>query len=58
MHNVSSTNTAEIKAGDKLAQFIMYKVEYPAVELVDDAEELFRGTDSERGEGAFGSTGV
>lgn len=58
VHNTSSTNAAEIKAGDKLAQFIMYKVEYPAVELVDTAEELFAGTNSDRGEGAFGSTGV
>lgn len=56
MHNVSGTNNALIKAGDKIAQFVMYKVEYPAVEEVASAEELFAGAESERGEGAFGST--
>ena len=58
VHNVSSVNAAEIKAGDKIAQFIMYAVEYPAVDVVGSAEELFAGVESERGEGAFGSTGT
>jgi len=57
VHN-TSRNPAVIKAGDKLAQFVMYKVEYPAVEEVDTAEELFAGTVSERGEGWAGSTGT
>lgn len=57
VHNVSGTNNALVKAGDKIAQFVMYKVEYPAVEEAGSAEELFAGADSERGEGAFGSTG-
>jgi len=57
VHNVSR-NTAVIKAGDKIAQFVMYKVEYPVVETVGSVEELFAGTESERGSGAFGSTGT
>jgi len=58
VHNVSGRNNALVKAGDKIAQFVMYKVEYPAVEVVGSAEELFAGSGSERGEGAFGSTGT
>lgn len=57
VHNVSSTNACTVAAGDKIAQFVMYRVEYPAVEEVASAEELFAGSASERGEGAFGSTG-
>jgi len=57
VHN-TSRNPAVIKAGDKLAQFVMYKVEYPTVEIVNTAEELFAGTVSERGEGWAGSTGT
>ena len=57
VHNVSGRNNAMVKAGDKIAQFVMYRVEYPAVEVVGSAEELFAGSGSERGEGAFGSTG-
>ncbi len=58
VHNVSSTNTCAVTAGDKIAQFVMYKVEYPSVEIVSTAEELFRNAESDRGEGAFGSTGT
>lgn len=58
VHNVSSVNAAHVFPGDKIAQFVMYKVEYPAVELVDTEAELFAGAESERGEGAFGSTGT
>ena len=57
IHNVSSEKFAIIKAGDKIAQFVMYKVEYPTVEVVETAEKLFADTESERGDGAFGSTG-
>lgn len=55
VHNVSK-NPAIVKAGDKLAQFVMYRVEYPAVVETTSEEELFSGSVSERGEGAFGST--
>lgn len=57
VHNVSR-NPAVIKAGDKLAQFVMYKVEYPAVEVVQSEDELFKEKESERGSGWAGSTGV
>lgn len=57
VHNVSR-NPVIIKAGDKLAQFVMYKVEYPAVEIVQTADELFKDKTSDRGEGWAGSTGV
>lgn len=55
VHNVSK-NPAVIKAGDKLAQFVMYKVEFPGVVETSSEDELFAGFESERGEGAFGST--
>ena len=58
VHNVSSTNAAHIFAGDKIAQFVMYKVEYPTVEIIPNESELFADVKSERGEGAFGSTGI
>ena len=55
LHNVSKI-PAVVKAGDKIAQFVMYKTEYPDVEVVPE-NELFKAGESERGEGAFGSTG-
>lgn len=57
VHNTSRI-PAVIKAGDKLAQFVMYKVEYPAVKVVESEDVLFKDSVSERGSGAFGSTGV
>lgn len=57
IHNISK-NTAKISAGDKLAQFVMYKVEYPITEVVESEDILFNNTTSERGSGAFGSTGI
>ena len=58
VHNVSGANSAVVKAGDKIAQFVMYKVEYPEVEEMASEGELFAGSQSERGAGAFGSTGT
>lgn len=55
LHNTSKI-PAVVKAGDKIAQFVMYRTEYPDVEVVPESE-LFAGVESERGEGAFGSTG-
>ena len=46
-----------IKAGDKIAQFVMYPIECPGVELVESEDKLFSGVVTDRGEGAFGSTG-
>lgn len=58
VHNVSSVNAASIAAGEKIAQFLMYRIECPSVDVIDSEEELFDGVKSERGEGAFGSTGT
>lgn len=38
-----------------IAQFVMYKTEYPDVLEVPE-DELFKNVASARGEGAFGST--
>lgn len=57
VHN-TSRNPAVISAGDKIAQFVMYRTEYPHVVEAGSEEELFAGSGSERGEGAFGSTGM
>lgn len=57
VHN-TSRNPAVIKAGDKLAQFVMYKVEYPVAEIVSSEAELFADKqNSARGDGWAGSTG-
>jgi dUTP pyrophosphatase len=57
LHNTSK-NPATISAGDKIAQFVMYPIECPVVEIVPDENTLYAGVKSERGEGAFGSTGT
>lgn len=44
-----------LKAGMKIAQFILVPVFYDSIELVDSKEELFSEV-SERGDGGFGST--
>lgn len=54
LHNTSKI-PAVVKAGDKIAQFVMYKTEYPEVVEVPE-NELFKSGESVRGEGAFGST--
>lgn len=57
VHN-ASRNPAVVRAGDKLAQFVMYRVEYPAPVLAASEEALFAGKETERGEGWAGSTGT
>lgn len=42
----------EVKAGDRIAQLVIQKVEYAEFEIVDAL------TDTDRGDGGFGSTGV
>ena len=54
LHNVG-TCTVTIDAGEKIALALMYKIEVPAVEVVDE-QVLYSGVKSERGEGGFGST--
>lgn len=41
----------EVKAGDKIAQLVIHKIELPELELVDSLE------DTDRGDNGFGSTG-
>lgn len=41
-----------VKRGDRIAQLILEKIEYPEVQEVDEIDE------TERGAGGFGSTGV
>lgn len=48
--NVGSDEQAFV-AGDKIAQMLIQKVEQPKIEVVDEL------SDTERGEGGFGSTG-
>ena len=47
----TSGNEYEIKKGDRIAQFIIEKIEMLDVEVVDELPK------TERGEGGFGSTG-
>ena len=54
LHNVG-THTITIDAGEKIAQALMYKIEVPTIEVVDE-QVLYKGVKSERGEGGFGST--
>ena len=42
----------DIKKGQKIAQLLIQKVEHPEIEVVEELSETSRGT------GAFGSTGV
>lgn len=48
----TSHETQEFAAGDKVAQMLIQPVEQPELVEVDDLDE------TQRGEGAFGSTGV
>jgi dUTP pyrophosphatase len=46
-----SDSAFEVKSGDRIAQFICERIYYP------DLEEVKELTETERGEGGFGSTG-
>ncbi|CAI5717333.1 unnamed protein product [Peronospora destructor] len=47
-----SNNDFSVKCGDRVAQLILEKIEYPEILEVDEIEETVRGA------GGFGSTGV
>ena len=51
MFNHSETDF-EVKKGDRIAQLICEKIEYPEIEVMDALDETVRG------EGGFGSTGT
>jgi len=57
LHNVSNWKTAVLQPGDKIAQGILYPIETPTITEIETSEELFKGKNSERGEGGFGSSG-
>lgn len=44
--------------GEKIIQCVLLPVNYSEVEIVESEAELWEGKESERGEGAFGSTGL
>lgn len=57
IHIINAGNQPlEIKPGFKIAQFILVPVEYCTLEEVSSKEALFE-VESERGDGALGSTG-
>lgn len=56
LNNVSDKKIAVINPGDKIAQLVLYRCETPDIVEVATPVELFKGSNSERGEGGFGST--
>ena len=50
----SGKSTTLINPGQKLIQFILIKMNYEDIEVVESLDNV----ESERGEGGFGSTGV
>lgn len=55
--NVSNKPTS-LSPGEKIAQCLLIPVVYEPVEVVEDYKSLWDGKVTERGEGAFGSTGT
>ena len=53
----TSMNSVHIDFGQKIVQFILIPMFYDKVELIENEDDLF-DTESERGEGGFGSTGT
>ena len=47
-----------IEGGDKIIQCVLMPVNYDIVEVVESEEEMWKGEETERGDGGFGSTGV
>ena len=55
LHNIGH-EVQYIKEGQKIAQLVLVKIETPELEEVP-LDDLNKSTDSERGDGGFGSTG-
>lgn len=49
---------AEINPGEKLVQMVLLPVIHDVLEFVNTESELYPEGESERGDGAFGSTGI
>jgi len=58
LHNVSNKKVAVFNPNDKIAQFVLYKIDTPEVEEIATPVELFKNSNSERADGGFGSTGT
>jgi len=58
LHNVSNKKVAVFQPNDKICQAILYKIDMPEVGEIQTPAELFKGSDSERKESGFGSTGA
>jgi dUTP pyrophosphatase len=56
LHNISNVQK-KINPGDKIAQFLIYKIEAPSVVEISTSELEESHRNSSRGDGAFGSTG-
>jgi dUTP pyrophosphatase len=56
LHNISNS-PKKITVGDKIAQFLVYKIEAPRIEEITNTELEECHRNSSRGSGAFGSTG-
>jgi len=52
----TSTESVHVEAGEKLVQFLLIPVDHCGIEVVDK-DALFQ-SESQRGSGGFGSTGV
>jgi dUTP pyrophosphatase len=57
LHNVSNKKIAVLQPNDKMCQMVLYKIDTPEIEEVETPTELFKGIDSDRKDGGFGSTG-
>jgi dUTP pyrophosphatase len=58
LHNVSNKKVAVLQPNDKMCQMVLYKINTPEIEEVETPTELFKGNNSERQEGGFGSSGA
>jgi len=59
IHLIKATKgPIEVSPGDKIIQLVLSTVEYCDLDEVKSLEELSEGKYTERGEGAFGSTGT
>lgn len=56
LHNIGET-VQKLSPGDKIVQGIILPVNYANPQEVASVEELYAGSESDRGEGGFGSSG-
>ena len=56
LYNLSKTDIINIKQGERIAQLVITPIN--SIELHEVSNEDFHSTETERGEGGFGSTGL